>query len=344
MQSNSENEYLKQIYHHMKDGIIIMKENREIIMINPAGQNLTGWHKGGFVPYCSYCTEQAGTHHKPSCYLIANKDVLGLLSKMPTYQGNKIDVEMSVAAIYVNKETSQTEYMLVLRDHETHKQVREAAINKKMIRALIEAKEEEHKRLAQELHDGVGQSLFSVSLALQAIESFVQQNDKLIDYIDEVREELQKVMNDVKNYAYQLRPQSLDQLGLEPTIRYLIDLIQRKVPNLEIQMKTQGLGRCDPAVEINLYRIIQEALHNITKYAQATLVVIDLIKDNTHVYMTIKDNGIGFDRNSIQSEGLGLKHIEERVDQLGGTCKIISNLARGTTIEIVIPRWRPKND
>ena len=155
-----------------------------------------------------------------------------------------------------------------------------------------------------------------------------------------MRTELEKVMNDVNAYSHQLRPHSLDQLGLEPTIQAMIESIQKVTSNLNIQLTTRGLNRCDSAVEINLYRITQEALHNIVKYAQATQVQIHIKKDNSNIYMIIQDNGIGFERENIQSEGLGLKHMEERVDQLGGTCKILSSLGRGTCIDIAIPRWR----
>ncbi|MGM9945142.1 MAG: ATP-binding protein [Lysinibacillus sp.] len=340
MQSHLQTEYLQQIYEHIQDGIIIMKESREIVMMNPAAQILTGWHVGDFAPYCTYCMVREKKQGEPTCYLIANNEVPSFLSEMPTYHGKKIDVEMSTAAIYADENTGEKEYLLVLRDQETFKKAQEAAINKKMIRALIEAQESEHKRLAQELHDGVGQSLFSLSIALQAIESNIQDNARLNDYISEVRTELEKVMNDVNAYSHQLRPHSLDQLGLEPTIQAMIESIQKVTPDLNIQLTTRGLNRCDPAVEINLYRITQEALHNIVKYAQATQVQIHIKKDDSNIYMTIQDNGIGFERENIQSEGLGLKHMEERVDQLGGTCKILSSLGRGTCIDIAIPRWR----
>ncbi len=99
---------------------------------------------------------------EPTCYLIANNEVPSFLSEMPTYHGKKIDVEMSTAAIYADENTGEKEYLLVLRDQETFKKAQEAAINKKMIRALIEAQESEHKRLAQELHDGVGQSIIFI--------------------------------------------------------------------------------------------------------------------------------------------------------------------------------------
>lgn len=342
MNKEVEHKYLREMYYCMQDGIIVMKETREILMINPSAIRMTGWKVGEYVPFCSYCESHNIKDGQPICYLIENKEVPTLLSEMPTYPGKTIDVEMSTASIFSNEDTGETEYLLVLRNHELQKRARESSVNKKMIRALIDAKEEEHKRLAQELHDGVGQSLFSVSLALQAIESVVNENGQLNDYIREVKEELQKVMDDIKSYSYRLRPHSLDQLGLEPTIRSLIELTHKQVPGLTIELKTEGIDRSDPAVEINLYRITQEALHNTIKYAQATNVDINLFRDKTHIYLVIKDNGVGFDRNQIQNEGLGLKHMEERVDQLGGTIKILSEIGWGTCIDIVIPRWRPE--
>lgn len=344
MQPQLRNEYLEQIYKHIQDGIIVMRKNREIVMMNPAAKRLTGWRVGDFVPYCSYCMTYNRKKDKPTCYLIANNEVPSFLSEMPTYHGKKIDVEMSTAAIYSNTDTGETEYLLVLRDFETFRRAEESAINKKMIRALIKAQESEHKRLARELHDGVGQSLFSVSVALQAIETFVKDNGNLTEYISEVRTELQKVMNDVNAYSHRLRPHSLDQLGLEPTLQTMIDKIHKNISGLQIKLTTEGLDRSNSSVEINLYRITQEALHNITKYAKASRVDIYIKKDNTHIYMTIKDNGIGFNREKIKSEGLGLKHMEERADQLNGTCKISSKIGEGTCIDIAIPRWRPKHD
>lgn len=334
-------DYFKEIYEHIQDGIIVMKESREIIMMNPAAKKLTGWNVGEYVPYCSFCMTRNSRVEKPSCYLIANQEVPSFLSQMPTYHGKNIDVEMSTAVIYENEETGENEYLLVLRDYGVMQQAGEAALNKKMIQALIDAKESEHKRLAQELHDGVGQSLYSVSVALEAIENYVKNNDKLLNYIQEVRMELKKVMSDVHTYSHNLRPQSLDQLGLKAALENLIEKTQKMAPDLIIDLTTQGLDRCDPAIEINLYRIAQEALHNVVKYAKASCVKIFLLKNNTHVHMKIEDDGIGFDRKLIKNEGLGLKHIEERVDLLNGKCTIQSEINKGTLIDIIVPRWRP---
>lgn len=332
-------DYFKEIYEHIQDGIIVMTVERQIRMINPAGTILTGWHIGDLVPFCSYCKSCAKQGEEPSCYLICNKEVPSFLSEMPTYHGETIDVEMSTAAIYQNDETGTMEYLLVLRDHETFKKAEQVATTKKMIRALIEARESEHKRLAQELHDGVGQSLFSISVALQAVETFISDNQKLTTYIGEVRQELQKVMKDVSDYSHQLRPYIIDQLGLVAAVDTLIESVTKNMPELHIALFAEKMKRVDAAIEINLYRLIQEALHNITKYARATDVQIHLEQTATHIYATITDNGIGFERAALLNEGLGLLHMEERIEQVGGTCNILSKLGEGTSIDIVIPNW-----
>ena len=343
MTARLSSDYLKEIYEHIQDGIIVMKATREIIAMNPAAKKLTGWKIGDFVLYCSYCMTRPKEEDEPTCYLMANSEIPSFLSQMPTYHGETIDVEMSTAALYPS-DTGSISYLLVLRNQENIKKAQEAENKKKMIRALIEAKEDEHKRLAQELHDGVGQSLFTVSVALQAVESFVKDNPKLNTYINEVQHELQKVMDDINAYSHQLRPHSLDQLGLEPTIQMMIDNIMKNLPSMKIELITEGLDRCAPVVEINLYRVVQEALHNIVKYANASYVQIRIVKDKTHISMVIHDNGIGFDRDKIESEGLGLKHMEERVDLLDGKFDIQSTLGEGTTIDIVVPNWRPQYD
>lgn len=334
-----ENEYLLQIFKNIQDGIIIMDSTREILMMNPSAERMTGWKVGKHVPYCSYCENRQLTEGENRCYLIENDEVPYFLSKMPTYHGEKIDVEMSTALMYEDRLNYQNEYLLVLRDQTVQLQEKEALFSKRMIQNLIEAQESEHKRLAQELHDGVGQSLYSISVALQAVEVYIN-NPKLNGYIEEVRLELQKVMDDIKAYSYRLRPHSLDQLGIMPTIQTLIDSIQKTHPELSIYFTSNFSERCHPAVEINLYRIVQEALHNITKYAEANVIHIIFEKSEQYVTLKVKDDGIGFTDETMQNEGLGLKHMEERVDQLGGSISIDSILGEGTVIQIRVPQWK----
>jgi len=334
------NKYLQQIFQYIQDGIIIMNHNREILMMNPSAMRLTGWELGNRVPFCSFCENRQKSPTEHTCYLIEHNEVPYFLSKMLTYHGCKIDVEISTALMYTDSKTNEQEFLLVLRDQTLQLKEEEARISKLIIKQLIEAKEEEHKRLAQELHDGVGQSLFTISVALQAIESYVKDNEKLNTYIEEVRNELGQVMNDIKLYSYQLRPQSIDQLGISPTLGTLVDSVQKVHPGISIVFETDFEERCHPSVEINIYRVVQEALHNIVKYAKASKVVIRLEKKAGDLALYIEDNGVGFDLQHVKKEGLGLKHMEERITLLGGSFNITSAYDKGTKISIQVPNWK----
>src|SRR5699024_7398586 len=207
------------------------------------------------------------------------------------------------------------------------KKEEEARISKYMIQKLTEAKEDEHKRLSQELHDGVGQSLYSISIAMDNIMKRLQ-DDQLHDYIEAVRLELGKVMDDVKYYSQALRPKSLDQLGLVATIDSLIDSTKNKLPNTVFHFHYNFNDRLAPIIEINVYRAIQEALHNIMKYAQAKNVSIHLNKQNEILYVDISDDGIGFHVDKKQTR-LGLLHIKERISQLAGSTAVKSAPGNG---------------
>ncbi|GGJ73570.1 PAS domain S-box-containing protein [Anoxybacillus voinovskiensis] len=331
----SKQEFLDKIFHYIQDGIIVMNQRREIIEMNPAARRLTGWNIGGKVPYCSFCEQREVKEGEERCYLIATEEVPYFLSEMPTYHGTMIDVEMSTALILEDEVTQEKYYLLVLRDQTIKKKEEEARISKLMVKQLTEAKEMEHKRLAQELHDGVGQSLYSIAIALDNIIQRVH-DQKLHEYINEVRKELGKVMEDVKSYSQQLRPKSIDELGLVPTIESLVQSVQTKMPTTTFVFSANFEMRLSPTLEINLYRVVQEALHNIMKYSKATHVVIRVEKRTQWLYIYIADNGVGFSVEE-KKEGLGLKHIRERISQLNGMINIQSTIGEGTIIEIHVP-------
>ncbi|NNU88473.1 MULTISPECIES: PAS domain-containing sensor histidine kinase [Geobacillus] len=326
-------QFLDKIFTYIQDGIIVMNHERTIVEMNPAAKRLTGWQLGEKVPYCSFCQQREVKEGEERCYLIATGEVPYFSSEMPTYMGQFIDVEMSTELIFEQNDVKY--YLLVLRDQTVKKKEEEALRSKWMVKKLTEAREEEHKRLAQELHDGVGQSLYSISIALDNIIQCVQ-DEKLHAYIKEVRDELGRVIEDVTLYAQQLRPKSLDALGLIPTIQSLIQSLQAKMPYTSFSFQTNVYSRLPPTLEINLYRIIQEALHNVMKYAKATEVCVSIQRVEEELFLSVEDNGIGFSMEE-KREGLGLKHIQERVSHLGGRTTITSKPMKGTTIFVRVP-------
>lgn len=335
--------FSEKLFHYIQDGIIVMNESREIVKANQPAERLLGWKVGECVPYCSYCQKREIKEGDERCYLIENKGKIPYFSsEMPTFGDYLLDVEMSNVLIYHDQQTNEKYYLLVLRDQTLKKKEEEARISKYMIQKLTEAKEDEHKRLSQELHDGVGQSLYSISIAMDNIMKRLQ-DDQLHDYIEAVRLELGKVMDDVKYYSQALRPKSLDQLGLVATIDSLIDSTKNKLPNTVFHFHYNFNDRLAPIIEINVYRAIQEALHNIMKYAQAKNVSIHLNKQNEILYVDIADDGIGFHVDKKQT-GLGLLHIKERISQLAGSTEVKSAPGKGTSIRFTIPLKENESD
>ena len=332
----NENKYSHQIFQNIHDGIIVMNDERSIVLMNPAAEALTGWKKDGKVPYCTYCENRNKAEGENKCYLLQNDEVPYFLSEMPTYHGNQIKVEMSTALMFNDEHSGKKEYLLVLRDQKLKEKEEEARIAKLILKQVIDAQENEHKRLAQELHDGIGQSLYTISLALQTIESRVE-DTKLLDYMDDVRTELDHAMNDIKSYSQRLRPQSLDRLGLVASVQSLATSFHTVHPTLEINLEINQVDRLPSLVEINVYRVIQEALHNAIKYSMASSLWIRMEVEFEHFLLSVEDSGIGFDPGELANEGLGLRHMKERIEQLGGEFALSSQVNKGTRIHVKIP-------
>lgn len=209
---------------------------------------------------------------------------------------------------------------------------------------IIRAQEEERQRVAREIHDGPAQSMSNVVLKADICE-------KLIDVdIDRTKNELRTLKNivrgclqDVRRIIYDLRPMSLDDLGLVPTLqRYASNY--RDETSIDVHLNIEGTYEdLNSAISITIYRIIQEALNNVRKHSQATMVVINISTKTDHLNVSIFDNGKGFDveevsrNNQHQGSGFGLYSMKERAELLRGTFEVKSDESNGTRIKIMIP-------
>lgn len=343
MHTSIDQYYSDDLFNHLQDGIIVMNVQREIIKINHAAEKLMGWHENDAVPYCTYCEKRELKEGEERCYLIAKGGKVPYLSsQLPRVGEYMINVEMSNVLIYEDEETSHKYYLLVIRDQTLKEQEEAAKLSKRILHRLTEAKEVEHQRLSQELHDGVGQSLYSVALGMDHLSTFIS-DDNAKQYFKEVRAELGKAIEGVKFYSQTLRPKSLDALGLIPTIESLLQSAQDKLPQLQIAFTSNFNERLSPIAEINIYRVVQEALHNMMKYAQATKASVDFHRDHFGLQIEIVDNGVGFDIDT-KKDGLGILHMQERIAQLEGKINIESKQREGTIIRIYIPNKTIEGD
>ena len=203
---------------------------------------------------------------------------------------------------------------------------------------MIGSKEEEAKRIARELHDEAGQLLASVYIVLDDIAREVEppakeRIQKVIGMLDQIEEQL-------RSLAHELHPTILDDLGLLPAIQSLAQRFSKRT-GMDIALDEVPKQRFPLRIETALYRIVQEALNNVTKHAQATTVRVQIQQEDGIVRCLVLDNGIGFDAPTVLSrtgaESLGLVGIRERVEILKGKLQIQSAPGQGTQLCVTIP-------
>src|SRR5947209_2314136 len=205
---------------------------------------------------------------------------------------------------------------------------------------IINAQEQERKRIARELHDETSQVLTSLLISLAILEESITTQEAR-DRIADTRKLAHQTLRAIRNLSIDLRPSAVDDLGLLPALRCYVKEYQQKC-SIEVEFAAQGFKQRLPAeVETALYRIVQESLTNTARHANAHKVLITMKEDTDAVYVTIIDDGSGFDIGTLlktpdQERGLGLAGMNERAVLLDGSLTIHSSPGQGTTIRIRI--------
>ena len=199
------------------------------------------------------------------------------------------------------------------------------------LRRVVAGQELERRRLARELHDETGQALTSILLGLRSVEG-TKSPDELRSATSDLRELIVATLQDVRRLAVQLRPKALDDFGLAAALERLAQTFS-ETTEMHVELEAQlGEARLPAEVETTLYRIVQEALTNIVKHAEATKVSILLVRKAATATVVIEDDGKGFDTEDVRAEGMGLAGMRERVELHDGRLTVESSPASGTTL------------
>jgi signal transduction histidine kinase len=204
---------------------------------------------------------------------------------------------------------------------------------------LMKAQEEERLNLSRELHDESGQLLTALTVQFGLLDRSVDQPEALRQRIDELKNTANTIQENLHKLAVNLRPASLDHLGLVTTLRQYIAEFNRQY-DIPVDFEAVGMEgrRLSIDMETALFRIIQESLTNVVLHARATRVDILLSLHNKHVVAIVEDDGIGFlDSSPGLEEHLGLFGMRERIEMLGGTFTIESSPGKGTTVKAEVP-------
>ena len=253
--------------------------------------------------------------------------------------GRRVPVEVSSRAIYENGKLVGVQG--TARDITERKQAQDTL--RMFSRQLIEAQEDERRRIARDLHDQIGQTLTAVKMNLYTVQRFCNGPEAahcLKDNIDAVDEALRLV----RDLSVDLRPPLLDDLGLPTALCWYVDRYEKRAgvtTEVVIELPNQN-ERFSRELETACFRIAQEALTNVARHARATHVLLQLTRTATTLDMVVRDYGAGFDPAALRKRArrvatLGLVGMQERAHAAGGEIQIHSKIGRGTEVRFTVP-------
>ncbi|MFP7734109.1 sensor histidine kinase [Priestia aryabhattai] len=206
---------------------------------------------------------------------------------------------------------------------------------------IIEAQEEERKRLSREIHDGPAQMLANVMMRSELIDRIYRERSakEAMEEIRDLRKMVRSALYEVRRIIYDLRPMALDDLGLIPTLRKYLDTIEDynegkpRITFISIGQEKRTASK----LEVALFRLVQEAVTNALKHADATEIQVKIEFNNEHAILLVKDDGCGFNQEEKKENSFGLIGMKERVDLLDGTISVHSKINQGTLVMIKVP-------
>jgi len=198
---------------------------------------------------------------------------------------------------------------------------------------LVRAQEEERRALSRELHDEVGQSFSAVLMEAENLLD-LEPTTEARPRLESIRAVAEKGINEIRNMALLLRPSMLDDFGLVPALDWQARETAKRT-GMHVQVSSELAQDLPEEHKTCIYRVVQEALHNCARHAQANTVQVDVRRETGRILLSVQDDGSGFDPQRVR--GLGLMGMEERVRHLGGTFEIDSQPGRGTRVNVALP-------
>ena len=206
---------------------------------------------------------------------------------------------------------------------------------------LIDAQEQERRRIARELHDDIGQQLTVLQLELDQLKQ--QSDEPLRHRLDKLLRQASSTSANARALSHGLHSTSLEFLGLVPALRGLCDTVTQET-SIKVAFTEENVpSTMDPRTSLCLYRVAQEALSNIARHSQAHQAAVQLRRRGERIYLDIVDDGVGIPVEREHLGGLGLASMQERIGLAGGTFKLVSQPKHGTKIEATLPLTAPQS-
>jgi PAS domain S-box-containing protein len=341
----SSQQLLEKTFHSIRAAVLVVDADTHTIQeCNPGATHIFGYARkelvgrsSAFLHLDEAMPDQFGSHLDAA---IRGKGLVSdFESTMRRKDGTSFPTEHSVAPIH-NEAGRIVTWVVVIRNISERKRT-EAGL-RQLSQRIIEAQEAERQRVARELHDSVNQVIASAKMRLRRVEDGGALNPAAREILARCDELLVEALEENRRIAHNLRPSDLDALGLADACRNLCREFQERTNLVVKTCVARSAHRCPPATELNLYRIVQEALNNVAKHAHARTVQLRLAIAGDSILLRVKDDGCGFDPATSKApkrgkEGIGLTNMRERAVILGGTCEVESIPNQGTSVTVRVP-------
>jgi PAS domain S-box-containing protein len=332
----SEERY-RELFENARDAIYVHDLEGNYIRVNHAAETLSGYQREEIVGhnFVEFVAADDLPFGRKTFYAkLAEQGETAFEVDVIAKDGRRVPVEVRTRPIYENGVMVGVQG--IARDI-TERKFAQAALHM-FSRKLIEAQEDERRRISRELHDQIGQILTAIKMNLHTVQD-VRQVSEIGCYVKDNLEAVDEALRLVRDLSVDLRPPVLDDFGLATALCWYVDRYTRRTGlevDVFIELPDQN-ERFSREVETACFRIAQEALTNIVRHAQPSQVSLQLVKDGNVLLLSIKDDGMGFDPESLGRRGpraatLGLISMQERAHAAGGTIEIESAISKGTEI------------
>ena len=344
--------HLRALMDTIPDPLVVYDTKGAVTYINTAFKDTYGWSPEElFGRRIDFVPPEEVENTRLAWERARRRENFLLDTKRFTKAGKVVDVEQT-AAILFDQERKRKASIVIHRDvTERKKAQRDLQASTRKLRyfssRLQSAQEEERKRIARDLHDSIGQSLalekLQVENLIRSVKAGGRSAGEAVESLSSLLPMMQDCIEEVRRICTGLRPAMLDHIGIIATIGWFCRNFHSTCPDILIGQTIDVVEEAIPEpLKIVIFRILQEALSNVTKYSQATHVHVDLIKSDGLLQLAIRDNGAGFDAQAVLAKdscdrGLGLTSMRERTELSGGRFDLESENGKGTTVTAMWP-------
>ncbi|WP_244905513.1 sensor histidine kinase [Paenibacillus physcomitrellae] len=339
------------LFKNGTEAIFFFDRDGKTIAMNPAAEDIVGeqvlfkLYQGESRALCATCrgyTSETEARTCLECYFQIPESEN--LSSFQVFLETKGKGMVPYTASFHTIDPEEGIRVFMLRDLTRQLQTQENLYKHKIMKHVIEAQENERKRISRELHDSVAQELMSAVLDLRVLK-YMTQDDQLLKKMKQTEATMTRLLDDIRNLSVELRPPALDDLGLEAAFRSHFKRMERSYGLLVEFSSDLSQKRYGNEVETVMYRVCQEAVLNALKYAQVDTVQVSLTDTGKVLSLRVEDKGVGFNQGDAPlGTGMGLFGMQERAEQVGGSLTVVSRVGSGTTVLLQVPVGNDKGE